>query len=558
MNKQKFAFTISLIFIIVVQAACNLPQAEGPDPAATLNALYTQSAQTLEAMATQAAQTSAVTQPALSPTSAIPTYTLIPGFNTPTPPAIKTNTPLSRCDWAAFVSDVTYPDGSTVGRGLPFTKTWRLKNIGTCSWTTSYAIVFVEGESFSAPVATALPGNVNPGQTVDIQINLTAPGKDGSYKGYFKLRNAAGMLFGVGDAASNAFWVDVKVAGTTYAAYDFVANYCDAQWSSNKKNLPCPGMEGDNDGYVIRLDAPKLENGNPAGSPGLMTYPRDTADGYIRGAYPPIKIEDGDRFRSVINCRANSAGCDVIFRLDYQVGNGNMNTLGQWNEAFEGLSYSIDIDLSSLAGYNVKFFLTVLANGNPTKDFAIWIGPQIMRQGTPSSTSKTITLPLVAAESGTVTSIGLVNPSALTVGDNAANEGVEGFLSFDMSGLPSNAVIQSATLKLLTGDRGGQIFGSPFTSLGCLRAFVQHFGTLDASDFVGPGATGAFGSWCNEENLSVEFAGSSLVAALHAELGNARFRFRLQFRDMLSDGNSSVDGLLLSSPITLTVTYTTP
>lgn len=424
MKQRRLILSIALTILIVVQAACNLPSADQPDPAATLNALYTQSALTLEAMATQAAQTSASTQTAASPTSIIPTNTFIPGFNTPTnipPITVKTNTPVSRCNWADFVTDVSYPDGSTVGRGSTFTKTWRLKNIGTCSWTPNYALVFVDGDSFNAPTAVYLPGNVNPGQTVDVQVNLTAPNKDGRYKGYFKLRDASGLLFGVGNSASTSFWVDVRVSGNNFVAYDFVANYCDAQWNNNKKALPCPGTEGDNEGYVFKIDAPKLENGNPANSPGMVTYPRDTNDGLIRGVYPPIKVLDGDRFRAIINCRYNSAGCNVIFRVDYQIGSGAINTLGQWNEAYEGMFYSVDLDLSPLAGYNVKIILTVLANGAPFKDFAIWIGPSLIRQGnlppiptfTPTATATatatttaTATATATATETPTATSPG--------------------------------------------------------------------------------------------------------------------------------------------------------
>jgi hypothetical protein len=362
-------------------------------------------------MATQSVQTSAVTQPVASPI--VSTSTLIPGFNTPTtiPQVLKTNTPASRCDWAAFVDDISYPDGSTVGRAATFTKTWRLKNIGTCSWTTNYALVFVEGESFSAPTAMALTGNVNPGQTIDIQVTLTAPNKDGNYKGYFKLRNASGMLFGVGDNANTSFWVSVKVAGSTFAAYDFTMSYCDAQWTNNKQVLPCPGTEGDNQGYVLRLESPKLENGNPAGNPGLVTYPRDSADGFIRGVYPPIKVEEGDRFRSTINCRYNSAGCDVVFRLDYQIGNGGLNNIGLWNEVYEGQFYVIDVDLSNLAGYNVKFILSVFANGNALKDFAIWIGPQIVRQGNqPPLPTWTPTATATATSTATPTATATTGP----------------------------------------------------------------------------------------------------------------------------------------------------
>jgi hypothetical protein len=332
-------------------------------------------------------------------------------------PPYQTSVPVTRCDWADFVADVTYPDGSIIGRNAPFTKVWRIKNIGTCSWTTSYALVFVDGDAMSAPTAAALTGTVNPGQSMDIPINLISPGKDGRYKGFFKLRNAAGVLFGVGSQASTAFWVDVKVSGENFSAYDFAAHYCDAEWNNGGVLLPCPGIEGDNQGYVVRIDAAKLENGDPSGSAGLLTFPRDANNGYIQGVFPPIKIQDGDRFRSIINCRANSAGCNVIFRLDYQIGNGALKNLGQWNEAFEGQWYSLDIDLSALEGENVKFILTVLANGASFKDFALWINPHLLRPGTPPPTftptmTPTATLPSTATATATATATETPSPTA--------------------------------------------------------------------------------------------------------------------------------------------------
>ena len=79
------------------------------------------------------------------------------------------------CDWAQFVADVTVPDGTKYAPGTAFTKTWRLKNIGTCTWTKAYALVFVSGDRMTGDKVTQLKGNVAPGQTVDISIELTAP-----------------------------------------------------------------------------------------------------------------------------------------------------------------------------------------------------------------------------------------------------------------------------------------------------------------------------------------------------------------------------------------------
>jgi hypothetical protein len=104
------------------------------------------------------------------------------------------------------VTDVTIPDGTLLDPGESFTKTWRLKNSGTCSWTPSYAVVFGTGDSMSGPVTQALTGNVNPGQTMDISVDLKAPATPGDYTGYWKLRNAAGVTFAT-------FYVTIKVSG---------------------------------------------------------------------------------------------------------------------------------------------------------------------------------------------------------------------------------------------------------------------------------------------------------------------------------------------------------
>jgi Ig-like domain-containing protein len=120
-----------------------------------------------------------------------------------TPPPV----PVSVCDAAQFVTDVTYADDTQVDPNQTFTKTWRLKNSGTCSWTTSYAVVFTSGDSMNAPAAQALTGSVNPGQNVDISVDLKAPSSPGTYTANFRLRNASGVLF------SN-FYVRIKVKST--------------------------------------------------------------------------------------------------------------------------------------------------------------------------------------------------------------------------------------------------------------------------------------------------------------------------------------------------------
>jgi hypothetical protein len=159
---------------------------------------------------TVAAQTQyAPTQAPLPPT-AIPTSTPIPATNTPLPTA----TAVTYCDWVSFVKDVTIPDGSIMDPNETFTKTWRLKNRGTCTWTPDYMLVYTSGSQMGGTTAVRLPGYVSPGQTVDVSVPLVAPDENGKYTGYWMLRNASGTLFGYGDRANQAFYVDIRVKKT--------------------------------------------------------------------------------------------------------------------------------------------------------------------------------------------------------------------------------------------------------------------------------------------------------------------------------------------------------
>ncbi|HEU4744467.1 MAG TPA: carboxypeptidase regulatory-like domain-containing protein, partial [Anaerolineales bacterium] len=103
-------------------------------------------------------------------------------------------------------------------------------------------------------------------------------------------------------------------------------------------------------------------------------------------------VQSGDRFRALLNCEFGATGCYVAFQLDYQVGADPVRTLwGPFLERYEGLSYTADIDLSSLAGKDVKFILKVLAMGPATEDRALWVGPVIYRTGTTSTPTSEVT-----------------------------------------------------------------------------------------------------------------------------------------------------------------------
>jgi hypothetical protein len=357
--------------------ACNLLSTPTPNAAGTLNPLYTAAAETLEAMAEKGTYVPGSIVDSSTPDgSATPTISLL--SSTPYPSPI----PVNLCNAAGFIKDITIPDGSTFAPGTAVTKTWRIKNVGTCTWSSSYSLVFVNGAMLEGPSSANLGGSVHPGETVDLSINLTAPHKSGHYRSYWKLQTSSGVLFGIGAQAETAFWIDLNIVGPEYVAYDFAARACDADWKYNNGSLPCPGTSGDDHGYVLKLNSPRMEDGTIENLPGLLTVPKHTANGYIQGRYPALNIQAGDRFLSNINCQYNAKTCDVLFRLEYRIDGGQVKTLKEWHEVYEGKYYSVDLDLSTLAGKNVKFYLTVLANNSKGKDYALWLAPRILRQGT--------------------------------------------------------------------------------------------------------------------------------------------------------------------------------
>jgi hypothetical protein len=286
------------------------------------------------------------------------------------------------CNWAQFVADVTVPDGTSYAPGTALKKTWRLKNIGTCAWSsTDVSLIFDSGEKMGAPASSALPTTVNPGQTVDITVDMTAPSVAGHYFGYYKFKSASGGVFGIGSTANKSFWVEINVTSSSGTGYDFTANAASATWSTGAGASTFPGTDGSANGFALKQDKPKFENGIESAQAGMLFVPNNVNNGYIQAIYPAFKVLSGDRFQSTIGCEYSATTCYVAYRLDYQIGTGAVKTFWTFREKYEGLTYNVNLDLSSLAGQDVKFILVISAYGPSAGDRALWGNPIIARAG---------------------------------------------------------------------------------------------------------------------------------------------------------------------------------
>lgn len=131
---------------------------------------------------------------------------------TSTPDASTTGTAVAtssvNCqDSAILVEDVNYPDNALVNAGAAFKKTWKLQNVGNCTWT-GYTVAFVDGERMDSPDAVPVP-ETEKGKPVDVSVELTAPSADGTYRGNFELRDANNEPVLIG--TESIFWVQIVV-----------------------------------------------------------------------------------------------------------------------------------------------------------------------------------------------------------------------------------------------------------------------------------------------------------------------------------------------------------
>jgi hypothetical protein len=390
LNENRLHLFLFAVPLVVVLAACvSGTQTVTPlpgDAKISTAAVQTFSAQiTLSSGQTAVAQ---LTQIALNNLAVTPLpQATLPATLTPPPPATSTPVPPSQtptpliCDWAQLVTSLTVDDGALFQPGSPFTKVWRLKNIGSCTWTPGYALVFTSGDKLDGRDSVPLAGNVAPGQTVDVSVDLISANAPGVYTGYWQLRNASGVIFGTGGQANSPFWVKIKVGQRLQVVYEFVSILCAASWNTSaagQLDCPSPGYDTIN-GFVYVEPNPVLENGATAAQPAIITYPSQGSGSMISGEYPAFKVKDGDRFKTTIGCLYESISCNVVFMLNYSIDGGPVQNLGTWVETYTKRYQVLDIDLSQLAGKSVEFILTVINNGSLTENWAFWLLPAIYR-----------------------------------------------------------------------------------------------------------------------------------------------------------------------------------
>ena len=194
--KSRLFIVFSLIATLL--AACGpsaTPAVE--QPTVDIAAVRTSAASTVVSQFT-------LTAAAFTPTPSAPTQTLTPegtATQTTLPVAQVTNaegTTVALCDkysWDVSTVDVNVPDNTVMTPGQDFVKTWKIKNIGSCTWGPNYTMVYSYGDDKMSGQPQPFGAAIEPGQEVEVSVQFTAPELPGTYTSYWTLQNPAGIAF---------------------------------------------------------------------------------------------------------------------------------------------------------------------------------------------------------------------------------------------------------------------------------------------------------------------------------------------------------------------------
>ena len=212
-RNRKYNFLSILMLFALFVTSCGSANAE-------TDTIATAVAMTVSAQETQKAQATATSVPTEAGLTSAPEATAtgqaVPTFAPPTAPG-----PVGSGDTCQVVANLvgeTIPDGTIMQPDETFLKTWRLKNNGTCTWNTSYKIVYWSGDLMGGLQEYPLPKVVAPGEEIEISLSLVAPTTNGNFSGFWKLQSEWGTPFGVGQY-DQPFYVQINVNDSSNPNY---------------------------------------------------------------------------------------------------------------------------------------------------------------------------------------------------------------------------------------------------------------------------------------------------------------------------------------------------
>lgn len=105
------------------------------------------------------------------------------------------------CNHCKFLSE-TIPDHTEFSPGEAFTKTWVVRNAGSCTWTKDYYFQITQGDPMGGFRTENLKIAVEPGDQYLFALDLKAPDSPGTYTGRWEIHD---------DEGSNFCWLSIVI-----------------------------------------------------------------------------------------------------------------------------------------------------------------------------------------------------------------------------------------------------------------------------------------------------------------------------------------------------------
>lgn len=265
----------------------------------------------------------------LPPTHSLVTRPTATRTGLPVTPTLAVTVPADCKVVAVLLEDVTIPDGTQVSPGKSFTKTWKIKNTGTCPWS-GYSVAFASGDRMGAPDTSPVAQTLA-ADSVDVSVDLVAPSADGTYTGFFELQDADGDVVPIG--LEKTFWVKIRVGaggeipstpatpGGTVSPTQMGGGGGDCQISTNP-------------GYVSELLSLLNEVRASAGVPALSLNAQLTAAAQAHSADQACHnfISHVGSDGSSIQERIAAAGYSSSYSIEIIAVGGPQDAIAQWSD----------------------------------------------------------------------------------------------------------------------------------------------------------------------------------------------------------------------------------
>jgi hypothetical protein len=162
------------------------------------------------------------------------------------------------------------------------------------------------------------------------------------------------------------------------ADYNFFVNADKAAWRSAAGSLPYPGTSSDKRGFVRLLNSGTICPNNKAAKL-LQTHPQWIKGGWIEGRYPAMVLDKNVKFKSTGALLKGASNSDGVIMEVIVMDGGEYRKVVRKRINCEKYVH-FEADLSKWAGKKVRILLRVNAGSTSTRDWAVWVNPQLVKE----------------------------------------------------------------------------------------------------------------------------------------------------------------------------------